>query len=83
MCCINFNGFCYSSFEGYDYSCQECIGVYVQCEYIVRDDDKTSAFDTAIQQVGRAGKEMIFTFAAENDKQGGQYVNIEGFMHSR
>ena len=47
------------------------------------DDDQKGALETAMQE-GRAGKGMIFTFAAGNDNEGGQDVlEKEGFIQSR
>jgi subtilisin family serine protease len=83
QCVDTINRFCSSYYVGYEYLCQEYIDIYVpQCYYTMLNDGQKGALETAIQE-GRAGKGVIFTFAAGNDNLDGQDVNMEGFMHSR
>jgi subtilisin family serine protease len=81
--CINaIDKFCYFSYEGYEDVCQEYIDLFVKCTYNMLSTGERTTVERAIRE-GRAGKGMIYTFAAGNENSNGEDANMEGFMHSR
>ena len=81
--CINsINHFCKFDYEGHEDLCQEYIDLFVTCHYNMLTSGERTTIERAIRE-GRAGKGMIYTFAAGNENKNGEDANMEGFMHSR
>jgi subtilisin family serine protease len=81
-CIKSINHFCYFNYEGHEDLCQEYIDLFVECTYNMLTTGERTTIEHAIRE-GRAGKGMIYTFAAGNENKNGEDSNMEGFMHSR
>ena len=81
-CITSINIFCYFDYERNEDLCLKYIDLFVKCMYNMLTSGERTAIERGIRE-GRAGKGMIYTFAAGNENENGEDANMEGFMHSR